>query len=321
MQGVNEPQTLRPIEALTRSGSLLNRRIWLLLLPVGLDGVIWFAPRVIPGSGFLNFTEGLTTEEQGLFAFFEQLNILSLALGMWVPSLGVTLSGDGAGSVVQVESLSQLFLILALLLTVSFAAGSAYLALIAAAVQERTLTWETLALRVVRLAPRLAGLTGIVLVLNVIPIAVAGFITALAPPLGTLFMLLVLVLLFWIAFHAFYIVDSIALARQSLLTVMRLSLRLVHGNLWSAFVFFLVYWVIILLTSVFWNELIDLRIASLGLGRMVAVVGNAYVGTWLTIAVFLYVWNRILIHRGESSPAQTVPDIHSQRDPNGKEHS
>ena len=222
-------------------------------------------------------------------------------LGIWVPALGITLTGDESGSIVAVESLSQLLVILACLLALSLVYGSAFLALNAAAVQQSLLTVDILALRVTRLAPRLAGLSGIILALIFFPLLIASLASAVIPPLGFLFSLVLLALLFWIGFHAFFIVNSLALARQSLLSVIRLSLRLVHGNLWSFAGFFLIYWVIILLTGVIWNQLLELQI--LGIGRVLAVIGNAYVGTRMTLTAFLYIWNRIRNYREESTPA------------------
>ncbi len=300
---MNESQPLRPIQAFIKAGNLLHRRLWLLLLPIGLDIVIWFSPRVAPGTGLLVFTDGLSAEEQGLLSFVQQWNILSAVLGLWVPSLGVAVTGDGSGTIVEVESLGQLSLILAVLLAVSLVYGSAFLALNAAAVQETALTWDLFALRVMRLARRLAGLAAIIVALIFVPLIITSVASALIPPLGLLLSFVLLALLFWIGFHAFFIVSSVALARQGLLRVIRLSLRLVHGNLWSFAAFFLIYWVMILLTGLLWNGLLELQI--LGIGRMLAIVGNAYIGTRMTLTAFFYIWSRILIFRGESSPAQT----------------
>ena len=181
---VKDKRTLRPIEALAESGSLLNRRIWLILLPIGLDLLIWLAPRIILGEELFPLAEGSTSafdegtdsEDPTIFSFLRQSNLLSLVIGVWVPSLGISASGDETGAIVVLKSLPQLLVALALLLPLSFILGSTYLALIASEMQQRTYTWETLVPRVLRLAMRLGGLVGIMLVLTVVPFAIASLL-------------------------------------------------------------------------------------------------------------------------------------------------
>lgn len=309
IHSVNDQRTLRPIEALAESGSLLNRRIWLVLLPIGLDVLIWLAPRVILGADLLPLpegtpssleaSEGAVTTDGNLFSFIRESNLLSLILGVWLPSLGISAADAEASASVVLESFQQLLFAFVLLLPISFVLGSTYLALIAAEVQERKVTWEVLVPRVLRLAMRLAGLVGILLVVTVVPFTVATLILAVIPFIGSLLFLLSIAVLLWIAFYVFFIVNSAALVRQSLPKVIRLSLDLIHSNAWSFVGFFLLYWLIVFGTSIVWSVIIDLAILNIGVGRIVATVGNAYVGTWVTIAMFMYVWNRLLIFRGE----------------------
>jgi hypothetical protein len=306
---VNELPTLRPIEALAESGSLLNRRLWLLLVPIGIDLLIWLAPRVLMGASLLPMEEGngsgladqADPENLSVVSIVRQFNVLSLIFGIWVPSLGV--SSEGEGPVVILESLPELVLALAIMLPVSCVLGGAYLALIAAEVQQRTLTQTILVPRVLRLAMRLGGLIGLMLVVTVVPFAVATLLLAIVPFLGALLLLLAIFVMFWVAFYVFFIVDSIALVRQDLPKVIRLTVNLIHSNLGSSIGFFFLYWLIVLGTSILWSQMLGWEIASLGIGRIIATIGNAYVGTWVTIALFMYVWNRLLIYRGESGTA------------------
>ncbi len=304
---MKDTRTLRPIEALAESGSLLNRRIWLVLLPIGLDLLIWLAPRVILGVDLLPLAEGTPSslesgtgaEGGNMLAFLQDSNVLSLMLGVWVPSLGISAAGAEGSATVVLESFPQLLFALVLLLPVSLLLGSTYLALIAAEVQERKLTLDILVPRVVRLALRLAGLVGILLVVTVVPFTISGLLLAAVPFLGSLLFLLSIAVLLWIAFYVFFVVNNVALVRQNLIKVIRLSLDLIHSNPWSFVGFFLLYWLIVFGTSIVWSVVIDLAISNIGIGRIIATVGNAYVGTWVTIAMFMYVWNRLLIFRGE----------------------
>ena len=308
---MNDLRTLRPIDALAESGSLLNRRLWLVLLPIGIDLLIWFAPRIMLGAELIPLAEGssATLEESAspegtsIFAIVRQSNLLSLVLGIWVPSLGVAVSGEGPGATVVLESFQEFLLALVLLLPVSFLLGGTYLALIAAQVQERALPWEILLPRVLRLAKRLGGLVGIMLVVTVVPFAVASLMLSFVPLLGALLLLLSVALLLWVAFYVFFIVDSIALVRQNLPRVIRLTLDVIHANLWSSVGFFFLYWLIVFGTGVLWGPILSWEVLSFSLGRFIATIGNAYVGTWVTIALFKFVWNRILLHRGDTSSA------------------
>ena len=303
---MKDSRTLRPIEALAESGSLLNRRIWLVLLPIGLDLLIWLAPRVILGVDLLPLADGTPSSlEQGggeggnMLAFLQDSNVLSLLLGVWVPSLGISAAGAEASATVVLETFQQLLFAIVLLLPVSLLLGSTYLALIAAEVQERKLTWDILVPRIMRLALRLGGLVGILLVVTVIPFTISGLLLAAVPFLGSLLFLLSIAVLLWIAFYVFFVVNSVALVRQNLPKVIRLSLDLIHSNPWSFVGFFLLYWLIVFGTSIVWSVVIDLAISNIGIGRIIATVGNAYVGTWVTIAMFMYVWNRLLVFRGD----------------------
>ena len=303
---MKDSRTLRPIEALAESGSLLNRRIWLVLLPIGLDLLIWLAPRVIFGVDLLPLAEGTPSslEQDGgeggnMLAFLQDSNVLSLLLGVWVPSLGISAAGAEASATVVLETFQQLLFAIVLLLPVSLLLGSTYLALIAAEVQERKLTWDILVPRIMRLALRLGGLVGILLVVTVIPFTISGLLLAAVPFLGSLLFLLSIAVLLWIAFYVFFVVNSVALVRQNLPKVIRLSLDLIHSNPWSFVGFFLLYWLIVFGTSIVWSVVIDLAISNIGIGRIIATVGNAYVGTWVTIAMFMYVWNRLLVFRGD----------------------
>ena len=306
---MNDLRTLRPIDALAESGSLLNRRLWLVLLPIGIDLLIWLAPRIMLGAELVPLAEGSSaTLEEGadpegasIFTIVRQSNLLSLILGIWVPSLGVAVSGEGPGATVVLNSFQELLLALVLLLPVSFLLGGTYLALIAAEVQQRALPWEILLPRVLRLAKRLGGLVGIMLVVTVVPFAVASLLLSFIPILGALLLLLAAALLLWVAFYVFFIVDSIALVRQSLPKVIRLTLDVIHANLWSSIGFFFLYWLIVFGTGILWSPILSWEILSISIGRIIATIGNAYVGTWVTIALFMYVWNRLLIHRGEPS--------------------
>lgn len=304
---MKDSRTLRPIEALAESGSLLNRRIWLVLLPIGLDLLIWLAPRVILGVDLLPLAEGTPSalEEGGgaegsnMLSFIQDSNVLSLMLGVWVPSLGISAAGAESSATVVLETFQQLLFALVLLLPVSLLLGSTYLALIAAEVQERKLTLDILVPRVVRLALRLAGLVGILLVVTIVPFTLSGLLLTAVPFLGSLLFLLSIAVLLWFAFYVFYVVNSVALVRQNLPKVIRLSLDLIHSNTWSFVGFFLLYWLIVFGTSIVWSVIIDLAVFNIGVGRIIATIGNAYVGTWVTIAVFMYFWNRLLIFRGE----------------------
>ena len=295
------------MEALAESGTLLNRRIWLILLPIGLDLFIWFAPRVLLGAELVPLVEASASGVEAdadpgnptVFSFVRQTNLLSLLLGVWVPSLGISAAGDDSGTTMVLDSFPQLLLFIALLLPMSFLLGSTYLALIASEVQQRTLTWEILVPRVMRLALRLAGLVGILLVVTVIPFTIASVMLSVIPLLGSLLFLFSVILLLWIVFYVFFIVNSVALVRQRLSRVIRLTVDLLHINPWSAIGFFFLYWLIVFGTSIVWSVILDLEIFSIGIGRVIATIGNAYVGTWVTIAVFMYVWNRLLIYREE----------------------
>ena len=238
-----------------------------------------------------------------MFAAILQWNVLSLVLGSWVPSLGISVSGAETGPLVVLASFPEFLVALALLFPVSSLLGAVYLALIAAEVQERTLTWEVLAPRALRLAARLMGLVGLMLVLTVIPIAVTALMLAMAPPLGFLLFLLSVVALLWLMFYVFFIVDGLALVRQSLPKVIRLTLDVMHSNLGSLLGFFCLYWLILLGTGIIWGVMLDVKILNIGVGRVFATLGNAYVGTWVTIAMFMYVWNRVLLRRAETAAA------------------
>ena len=303
-----EPTRRGVIDCIGAGFGIVRQRPVLVVLPILVDAFLWLAPRISPRP----FLESIATQvrestaegtlEGGASSTNEQVaqaledmsgaDLLGV-LGWQIPTfLHVTNNQSlTEGVLVSVGSWGGTLLMVAGLGLLSILLTCIYLGAIAQWVQRDAwqpgLLQSKLGVYWRRLTGYLALLTGAALLAFPLVVVVWAALQGLNPSLGGLFLSLAFGAGFMVAVHLFLVKPAIFLGELAPLEALRQSVTLVHRHFWSVLGFF----VLVNIIS-FGVELLLVRIASLPLGLLVAVVGNAYLATGLTAAIMVYYWER-----------------------------
>jgi len=309
------------IDTLSLAFSAVARRMWLLLLPLGLDVLLWRGPMISPEPLFRDAAalfvvppevaeqQAELAAQMGIFqdALLEmgrQFNVLSLlvvrTLGM--PSLladAPSLAGPHVVRVV-VEGRWSALGIMAVVGLAGLFLTCLWLAQLGQAAWQTTYPGyqgekRSLAACAVRTAVRLLllllVLVGGLVALMVPTSAVLGLVAIVSPGVGVvLSSLLSLVFLWaglWVGLHLYFVVEAMVLYDDGVVRAVVNSFRVVRKHFWSSLGLILL---IVLIGQGF--HFIWLRLASTLPGLLVAMAGNAFLGTGLTLAAFLFYQER-----------------------------
>jgi hypothetical protein len=310
MNSIPQAQTALPprlMFALTSGFNLVTGHIYLLLLPIGLDLLLWFGPhfslkallqpviedwlkgiQMMGGSEMLNMSSAI----QGLWeVLLERFNLLSFlsTLPVGIPSLLVGTAPVqnplGAPIAYDVSSWSQaisgwlLFSLLGLVL------GSLYFGMVARSTAPQTdqfslarAVWE--AGQVILLTLLLI----LLLILLTIPITLVTTILAMiSPGLAQLALLLMSFILLWLFIPLIFSPHGIFAARQNVLRSMVISARMVRLLFPGIGLFLLAALVLAQGMGYLWH--IPAESSWL---MLAGILGNAFISTGLLAASFVY---------------------------------
>lgn len=303
------------IDTLGEGFASVHRYLWVLLLPILLDVLFAFGPgvsvapvvqRVAQDAGRVMVTEGngagsdeesaqVVTRVQQALDEYGSINLLGL-LAWQLPSLANATSPVGlpklAGPVFTEVSSGAVMMGYGLALGFLGLAGtSLYLAGIAQAVR-RELASVGLALRTGRVLLRLLTLWGLgvvvgipVLVVSALVVGISSFAgSALVSMMGSLLLAVTLLL----AFYTFFLDDGIAVADLWPVPAAFVSARVIARHFWTALGFIAVITLINTGMPLAWRWIIDNPA-----GRLVAIVGHAYISSGLAAAAMLFFWQRL----------------------------
>ncbi len=296
-------QRIGIIDTISLGYGLVNRRPWLIVLPVMLDLVFWLGPRL----SMQPTTEALTgflapqvVENDAFLAELRavgaQADLLGL-LAVQVPSLIRLLNPDSSPILAQrpVLALTGLLTTLTvalLLLIVGLLLTMLYLTPIAQVVRSGNAD--------PRQMPRLAGRAWLRLLLLMVLLVGAGLLVTvplsvlvgllslvglnLLPLVGTL----LLVGAIWLRVYLFFVIDAIVVSEVGPLRAIQYSIAVVRHNFWSSLGFIVLSYVISLgLARVF--ELFTQMI----IGVPVAIIANAYIASGLAAASMIFYSDRL----------------------------
>lgn len=293
------------LAALASGFNTVANKAYLLILPIGLDLLLWFGPRfslktlLLPaindlyGAPVAGMQEGamLATVRQMMDFSLNRFNLLSLlsAVPVGVPSLMAGLlplrNPLGLPLVVEVPTLGQAFSGWLLFALLGLVLGSLYFSAVARATAGSK---EHFSL------PRAVWQTGQTLLLTLllilllfllsIPVFIVSLITALFSPVAAQITLLFSgFVLLWILIPLVFSPHGIFAAGQNAFRAMLISLRLVRALFPGVGLFLLSAIILAQGLGVFW------RMAPETSWLMLAgVFGNAFTGTGLLAASFIY---------------------------------
>ncbi len=287
------------IETFSAGYETVNRRLWLLLFPIGLDLLLWLGPRlsVVPLAGYLPW-HSLEADQAALATeVLAQVN-LAVLLALYVPTLFGRLTPVPATPDVShlwsrpVVALPPGGVVVALcvLLPLSLLIAALYLGLIGELVQPAP-----------RAGGRLRAAARNWWRLIVLHAAAAALFLGIGAPAGlaiwgashlsveagAFLLLLTQLALVWLVFYLFFALAAVILSDAGPLRAALTSVEVVRANFWPAVAFIGLSLVIDTGLPIVWRAL-----AGQLWGLMAGMVGNAYVGTGLAAASMLFYRDR-----------------------------
>lgn len=294
---------LRVIDTLTAGFSAVTSKLWLATVPIALDIFLWVGPKLSVGPVIDqmvgSFRRAVATAppmgppNDDLSQVFEmageelqntigRTNLLSLLgwgrLGM--PGIaGIRPIDPAVDRIVEISSYGQMFLAQIVILAVGLVIACVFLGMLGQAARGESLDLGKLSKNVplywLRMMAILVPL-GIALVFMVL----SGFMLG---PLA----FLVWAIMLWMLIYVSFFPQGITLADEGPRVALWRSLTLVRSSFWPCVGLIVLTNVIGAGMSLVWR----LLMASPA-GTVVAIVGNAYVGTGLTMALFIFYRNR-----------------------------
>lgn len=296
----------RLIEPLIEGYAALNRRLWVLIVPIGLDLFLWLGPRVSPE----RLAEALravvasvpqvdpaqgTQVMEALREWGQTANLCHLLsaylLPLFVPRLGTAEPPGYAPPRWAPEPAWMLLLpVVALLLGLLF--WSLYITPLADLVRGNPQRGTALLTRMLRTWGRMARLLAVVAFGCVVFLLPAGFLASLSallsPGLAALMSFLGLAFLLWILFYLYFAPSAVPFSGVGPLRAIYYSLQVVRSNFWQSLGFVLLVTFIRLGTAALWQ-----RLGNYPAGVVVGILGNAYIGGGLAAACLIFYRERL----------------------------
>lgn len=316
------------IEIFSVGFAVVNRRPWLIALPVLLDLFLWQGPRasvapvieytlvayerLIQGNPDLVAASGGTEQalEQAREAgtALAQGNLLHL-LTWQLPSLANSLGtavGESAAPPWQISSVPAVLLTTLALLVAGLLGTALYLGAVAWGVRDTQFSAGRY-LHAVRLGwRRLLGFFGLLVLvglpLGMVALVVLSVAGVLSLALLSFLSTLLLALLFLSALYLAFADEAIFMDDLGPVSALRQSVSVVSRFFWSAFAFVLLSNIITTGLTLIWMRLFSFHPAA----GMVAILGHAYIATGLAAAAMVFYRNRVTL-LSEAQRARGLP--------------
>ncbi|KAB8144884.1 hypothetical protein F8S13_03345 [Chloroflexia bacterium SDU3-3] len=319
-----KPQTTSLIDTLTQGFSTINRRLWVLIIPILLNVYFWYGPQVSLApltEGVLNFFEqqAEATGQTAAAQAYDSMRVMQQAdliqqfdmVGL-VPRLSAyAVSGAQDGGlplpgevwaplqpqrVVWTATNGSLAALLFLLITfMRIPLGVLFMSMLAGAVLAERESLRAWAVRTGLTGASLLGYLAILLaaiLVLLVPLAfVAALFTLVVPLLGSLALLVLFTAVFWVRIYIGFTPEAIAVGRLDTIKALRTSYQMVRQHFWATIGLLALSFVISVGMGVLWGLLVGNTI-----GLILAVVGSAYIGCGLGAARMIFFRERATIH-------------------------
>ncbi|MGC8873799.1 MAG: hypothetical protein ACP5SI_05045 [Chloroflexia bacterium] len=298
----------RLIEPLIEGYATLNRRLWALAVPIGLDLFLWLGPRISPQrladvlraavAGVPQVDPARNAQVlEALKTWGETANLShflsAYVLPLLIPRLGTAGPPGYAPPRWAPEPGWALVLPLAAVL-VGLLFWSLYVTPLAQLVRGNAEKPGSLMRRVVRTWGRMVRLLAVIAFGGIVFLLPAGFVASVAaiafPGLATLISLVGLAFLFWIGLYLYFAPTAIAFSGVGPLRAIYYSLQVVRSSFWRSIWFIFLITFVRMGTVALWQ-----RLASHPVGVGLGILGNAYIVGGLTTAGLLFYRDRLRI--------------------------
>jgi len=295
------------IDTLTTGFDLVRRRPWLIALPVALDIGLWAAPKLsmvsltravvsdlmTAATGVSpDALQGLREQGQMLLEMAESTNVASLIVSSYLgmPSLAVgemTSFFGRARQVIELQGGLGLVALVGVLLLAGVFLAAGYLGLIAQVVRDGHVTWSSLLAQMPRYWLRLIG-AGLIITLALMSFGLPAMLLvalfgSISPSLASLFLGLVVFLALWVFIYMLFVPEAILLGEDNVLKAIWHSALVMRSSFWPALG-------LLVLSNIIAEGLLYVwqMLAVTASGAVVAIVANAFIGTGLTAAFFVF---------------------------------
>jgi MFS family permease len=316
------------IETLSAGYAAVNRQLWVLLVPILIDVLLWLGPHVsysplvepavthatewarqvasAPRRGQPRNPE-LASELEAVrvwtVSYTSDTNALSLlARGpLVVPSLVAAIGG--VGGLAFVNGWPEGVLLLFGLFALSLLLGGCFYGGLAGASVGRAADPLGVGRRAPRRALRVVGLLaatlGVGLLLGLPVLVLIGFTVLVARGLALLGIVLVLAALLLVEIHLFFAVDAIFVSDVGPLAAVQRSVGLVRRHLWPTLGLIFLTWLIL----AGMGRAFELLATALRppFGVALAILGNAYIASGLIAAGMIFYSERVEAHAQPSA--------------------
>jgi hypothetical protein len=302
------PRLTGVVDTLTAGYGVVNRRPWIVGIPVLLDLFLWFGPQVsiAPLVGQLlsrpaiqrglgaEGTEAFESVRQAVIAAADEINLLGLLSPGWVsvPSIMPAL-GVGQGPFTFIDSWSTALLIAVVAVLGGAFLGCIFRSIVAQQIREGVILPARIPGEAAQAWLRLLGLLlfliGAILVLGVPAAFLVALATLLARELGSFGMALITTLLLWMQLYLFFAPDAIFVSQIGPRKAIVRSVAVVRANFWATLRIIVLMTVIVLGMGQVW-----IAVATrLPWGAALSILGNAYIASGLVAASMLFYRERV----------------------------
>jgi hypothetical protein len=336
---ITKPQNATLIDTISEGYAAINRRPWLVLVPILLNVYLWFGAQLSFGPliesfhGWLRQLPAAEAQPSDLQLRYDQLLSFSqvdmrqpLAVMNVIPTLALSaigsadqgLEGQGVPLVsdmprlidasrtdtIRVSTIPGALLAFLAINALSLALSALFLNQVGSAVR-RDGPPIALGLRQAgRVALSILGYVGIVggiaLALGLPLFFFIAVLLYLNFTLGLFAAELLFVLWFWIKIYIGFAPEAIVMNGNGPLRAIYTSFNIVRRNFWATLGFLVLTWVIAVGCGVIWQQL-----AGSTVGLVVAIVGSAYVGSGLLAARMAFFRERL--RRWQTAPVVKRP--------------
>jgi hypothetical protein len=304
---------LKVIDTLSEGFGAANRRLWIVAIPILFDVFLWLGPKATVGPHLAQLAQtDLPAQYGGYEALFQQIvsgfNLFSLA-AIYVPSLVVRLDGTPL-----LASFSSDVAVNSPLILLGLAAGTVlaglwlacfYLGLIAQVVRDGQTNVRLMARAVWRYWRRLIAfllLVALILGLVAVPFGLTYLaLSSISPGAGEFLAFLVQVALIWAIVYLFFSIAALLLSDVGPVQAIRLSVAVIASNFWAAITLIGLTYLITLGLPIAWQF-----IAAHPAGMAVGIIGNAYIGTGVAAAGFLFYQERLERLKSAATSSQEI---------------
>lgn len=296
------------IDTLSAGFSTVTRRLWLIVVPVALDVFLWLGPKLSvapiirealetmqstmamiapPGGVDPAMAEAFQTMAEEVQATVGRTNLLAfLAWGrLGVPSIaGLRPVNPEVDQIIEITSYMQYFGLQAVILLVGLLVACVFLAMLGHEVRGEGVRVSRLLEAVPRYFVRLLAI--------IVPLGV-GLLFAISASLvlGPL-AFIIWALALWVLLYLFFVPQAVTMAEEQPLRALWSSFLIVRTSFWSVLGLILLTNLIGSGLSLVWRSIMDMPS-----GTIIAILGNAYVGSGLTAAAFIFYRDRVAMWR------------------------